>query len=609
MRTLGIPLKPLSILIPYLWPRRRLDLRLRVVASLTFLILASAAAALAPLMLAAATDSLSGANIFFPSSVKWIAAYVASLILAQGFAQARDLLFAGVAFHAARDIARRAFAHLFALSARFHAGRETGSLLRTIERGTGATGTILTYATFNTVPILFQIVLFSGEILWKMGAAALVIALITIAAYVWFTAVLTRRQADLRRAVNERDNAAGAKMVDSLLNYETVKFFGAETHERERFGSEMTRFAGTMTDAEVSIALLNCGQAAIMALGMGALMVLTAVGIHNGVYTLGAFVLSNAILVQLYQPLTVLGTVYHEIVQGLVDMEALTALLDRKPDIADTADAAPLVASRGEIELKDVTFAYEEGRTVLNGVSFRVPSGSTAAIVGPSGAGKSTIARILLRFHDIAGGRVTIDGQDITSVTQTSLRAAIGVVPQDAGLFNDTIAYNIAYGRPDATQAEIESAARIAQIDRFIRSLPNGYETEVGERGLKLSGGERQRLAIARAILKDPPILLLDEATSALDVHSEQAVQEAIAAAGRGRTTLIVAHRLSTVMGADVILVLARGKIAERGTHAALLAQGGQYAALWRKQQEARAARETIAANEDMLPPRDGTAL
>ena len=370
MRALGIPLKPLAILIPYLWPRRRFDLRLRVFSSLICLILASGAAAIAPLMLAAATDSLSGVNIFFASAspaLKWIAAYVVSLILAQGFAQARDLLFASVAFHATRDIARRAFAHLLALSPRFHMGRETGSLLRTIERGTGATGTLLTYATFNTVPILLQVALFAGEILWKIGVGALVIALVTIAAYVWFTAMLTRRQAELRRAVNERDNAAGAKMVDSLLNYETVKYFGAEAHERDRFGGEMARFARTMTDAEISIALLNCGQAAIMALGMGALMALTALGIRNGVYTLGAFVLGNAILVQLYQPLTVLGTVYHEIVQGLVDMEALTALLDRKPDIADTSDAAELVASRGAIEFQDVAFAYEEGRTVLTG--------------------------------------------------------------------------------------------------------------------------------------------------------------------------------------------------------------------------------------------------
>ncbi|MGH6870403.1 MAG: ABCB family ABC transporter ATP-binding protein/permease [Rhizomicrobium sp.] len=597
MRDFTLPLKPLRILIPYLWPARRLDLRLRTAFSILCLIVASALTAATPLMLSDATDSLSQKNIFPGGAVFWIAALAGARVLAQAFTQLRDLVFANVAFHATTDIARRAFAHLHSLSPRFHVERRTGALLRTIERGMRAAGTFLTYAVFTTIPILLQIAIFTAILLWKLGIGITLVALATIGLYVWFTFAITRRQTEIRRAVNARDNDAGARMVDSLLNYETVKAFAAEAHERRRFDREMARFARTMTEAEVSLAQLNIGQAAILALGMGAIMAITALGIRDGVYTLGDFVLGNAILMQLYQPLNVLGTVYHEVLQGLVDLEALTALFDRAPEIADPPGATPLAAGRGAIRFDHVTFAYGPGRTALDAVSFEVPAGKTVAIVGPSGAGKSTVARILLRFYDVAGGSVSIDGQDISRVTLPSLRAAIGVVPQDAGLFNDTIRYNIAYGRLDAAAIDIEAAARVAQIDGFIRTLPQGYDTIVGERGLKLSGGERQRLAIARAVLKNPPILLLDEATSALDTHSEHAVQAAIEAACRGRTTLTIAHRLSTIVGADEILVLVRGEILERGTHEALLARRGHYAAMWRKQQDARAAQDMLGSS------------
>jgi len=595
MGDFALPLKTLGFLVPYLWPARRRDLRLRIVVSILCLIVASGATVIAPLMLSAAADSLSEKNIFLPAAIFLIAGYAGARLLGQAFAQLRDLVFANVLFHATADVALRTVAHLQALSPRFHSGRRTGALLRTMERGMRAVGTFLTYALFNTAPVALQIAIFAGLLLWKLGIGITLVTLATVAVHVRFTIALTRRQAEIRRRVNERDSEAGARLVDSLLNFETIKYFTAEALERARYDREMAKFAGNMTEAEISVATLNVGQAAIMALGMGTVLVLTAFGIRDGRYTLGDFVLGNAILLQLYQPLTVLGTVYHEIVQALVDLEALIALLSAPVEIADAPSARPLAVPKGAIRFEDVRFAYGAGRPALNGVSFEVPAGGTVAIVGPSGAGKSTVARLLLRFYDPGGGRIRIDGEDIGRVTQASLRAAIGIVPQDTSLFNDTIRYNIAYGRPGAAEAEIEQAARVAQMDAFIRSLPQGYDTIVGERGLKLSGGEKQRVAIARAVLKDPPILILDEATSALDSHSERAVQAAIEAACRGRTTLIVAHRLSTVVGADEILVLDHGAIAERGTHCALLARGGVYAAMWAKQQRAEADRAAVA--------------
>jgi ATP-binding cassette, subfamily B, heavy metal transporter len=582
----------LSLLLPYLWPAHRMDLRLRIAGATLCMLLASAATASSPLILAALTDDFTRGAV---NTGALIAAYAASRVLTELFAQLRDFLFVDVQYHAMRDMGRRAFAHIHALSLRFHLERKTGGLIRSIERGLRAVNTFLSYAAFNTIPVLLQLLFFTAEFIWKLNAQIALVALAAVAAYVLFTIAVTRRQAQLRRAVNARDTEAVNKMIDSLLNYETVKYFGAEAHERARFDGAMAGFARTMFEAEKSLAFLNVGQSAIMAVGMGAIMALTAAGISDGVFTLGAFVLGVAILVQLYQPLTVLGTVYHEIVQSFADLEGLSAILDLPLEVQDKPGAKNLVVTRGEIRFDGVVFAYEPGNVALKSISFRIPPGKTVAIVGPSGAGKSTVSRILNRFYDITAGSVTIDGQDIRDVTQASLRAAIGVVPQDAGLFHDTIRYNIAYGRPDASGAEIEDAARLAQIDTFIRTLPLGYGTPVGERGLMLSGGEKQRVAIARAILKDAPILLLDEATSALDTHTERAVQSALAAARAKRTSLIIAHRLSTVVDADEILVLEHGAIIERGTHAELLAKAGRYAAMWNRQKAVSAAREQLA--------------
>ena len=420
-----------------------------------------------------------------------------------------------------------------------------------------------------------------------------------VVAYVWFTFAITRWRVKYRRDMNDSDTEANTKAVDSLINYETVKYFNNEGHETRRFDKSMEKYSRASIQAQISLSLLNTGQAAIMAVGMGIVMLLTAMGIAQGKFTIGDFVMGNAILIQLYQPLNLLGTVYREITQALVDMEAMFRLLYQPQEIQDKPGAKDLVVKGGEIRFDNVVFAYEPARIVLKGISFTVPAGKTVAVVGPSGAGKSTISRILYRFYDIKSGSVTIDGQDIRDVTQASLRAQIGIVPQDTVLFNDTVKYNIAYGRIGANEAEIKDAARYAQIDNFIRELPLGFESMVGERGLKLSGGEKQRVAIARTILKNPPILLLDEATSALDTHTEREIQSALADISRNRTTLVIAHRLSTVIDADEILVLDHGEIIERGRHSELLAKGGHYAAMWNKQKEAAAARERLQAVEN----------
>jgi len=428
---------------------------------------------------------------------------------------------------------------------------------------------------------------------------------VTVAAYIWFTFAVTRWRIRFRRQMNESDTEANTKAVDSLLNYETVKYFSAEGHETRRFDKSMARFAQASIQAQTSLSILNTGQAVIMAVGIGVVMVLAAYGISEGRFTVGSLVMANAYMIQLYQPLNFLGTVYREIVQALVDMEAMFKLLYQPQEVKDKPGAQPLTVSGGEIRFENVVFSYEPERTVLKGISFTVPAGKTVAVVGPSGAGKSTISRILFRFYDIRDGRVTIDGQDIRDVTQASLRAAIGIVPQDTVLFNDTVRYNIAYGRIGSDDAAVREAARLAQIDKFIRELPQGYGSMVGERGLKLSGGEKQRVAIARTILKNPPILLLDEATSALDTHTEREIQSALGEVSRNRTTLVIAHRLSTVVDADEILVLDHGEIVERGRHSALVARGGQYAAMWNKQKQAQEVRERLKAVEsdpDVVP-------
>jgi len=593
--------RPLWRLMPYLWPKGRPDLRARVLVSVFFLVLATGFTSISPLLFGWAVDQLrpSPANIALGTVLSLIGAYMVSRILMQACAQLRDGIFAQVQYHAMREVAVETFAHVHTLSLRFHLERKTGGLSRVIERGTKGIDSILSFALFSIFPTILLLVFYSIILLVQINAWVALSTIVMVVAYTWFTFWITRWRIRFRREMNQSDTDANTKAVDSLLNFETVKYFGNESHETRRFDASMEKYAGASIQSQVSLSILNTGQAAIMALGLGAVMALTAIGITRGQFSIGLFVAANAILIQLYQPLNLLGTVYREITQGLVDMEAMFRLLHQPREVQDRPGATPLLVSGGEIRFEDVVFAYDPERIVLKGISFTVPAGRTVAIVGPSGAGKSTISRILYRFYDITSGQVTIDGQDIRDVTQASLRAAIGIVPQDTVLFNDTVKYNIAYGRIGADEAEIREAARLAQIDRFITHLPQGYDSMVGERGLKLSGGEKQRVAIARTILKDPPILLLDEATSALDTGTERDIQSALNEVSRNRTALVIAHRLSTVIDADEILVLDHGVIIERGRHDALLARNGSYAAMWNRQREAAAARARLREVED----------
>ena len=539
------------------------------------------------------------AAVALGTSIALIGAYVLARILMQAFAQLRDGIFAKVQYHALREVGVSTFAHVHTLSLRFHLERKTGGLSRVIERGTKGIDTLLSFAVFSIFPTLFQLILFSTIMVLKLNWTIALVTIAMVATYVWFTFAVTRWRIQFRRDMNQSDQDANTKAVDSLLNYETVKYFNNELHETRRFDKSMEKYARASIQAQTSLSVLNTGQAVIMALGMGAVMILTAFGIRDGRFNVGDFVMANAILMQLYQPLNLLGTVYREITQALVDMDAMFRLLHRPQEITDKPGALPLHVTGGEIRFDNVVFSYDPERIVLKGVSFTVPAGKTVAVVGPSGAGKSTISRILYRFYDIQSGSVTIDGQDIRDVTQASLREKIGIVPQDTVLFNDTVRYNIAYGRIGATESEIKEAARYAQIDPFIRELPLGYDSMVGERGLKLSGGEKQRVAIARTILKNPPILLLDEATSALDTGTEREIQGALQEVSKNRTSLVIAHRLSTVVDADEILVLDHGEIIERGRHSQLLALNGHYASMWNKQKEAAAAREKLKEVEN----------
>ncbi|MBL8708427.1 MAG: ABC transporter ATP-binding protein/permease [Rhodospirillaceae bacterium] len=585
----------LRTLLPHLWPKGQWDLRARVIFAILCLVIAKLANICVPLLFKRMVDHLgefagaAGAAVtgITAISLGLLLAYGLARVVSQVFAEMRDSIFAKVAQRAIRAVALDTFRHLHALSLKFHLERQTGGLNRAIERGAKGIEFLLFFILFNVLPTLIEISMVC-VILWSLydwTYAAVTFA--TIAVYIWYSLAVTEWRIKFRRQMNESDQAANTKAVDSLLNYETVKYFGNEEHEARRYDAALRVYERAAIRNRTSLGALNAGQALIIACGLVAMMGMAAQGAAQGRMTVGDFVLVNAYLIQLYLPLNFLGSVYREIRQSLIDMEAMFALLRVDVEIADRPDARDLTVSAGEIRFENVAFDYDPRRPILQGVSFTVPAGHKLAIVGPSGAGKSTISRLLFRFYDVSAGRITIDGQDIRDVTQQSLRAAIGIVPQDTVLFNDTIAYNIAYGRPGASQAEIEAAARLAHIHDFVRDLPDGYDARVGERGLKLSGGEKQRVAIARTVLKNPPILLFDEATSALDSHTEREIQDNLAEVARDHTTLVIAHRLSTVIDADEIIVLEAGRIVERGRHEALLGQKGAYAAMWRRQQEA----------------------
>ena len=599
---------------PYIWPANRSDLKARVVFATVLVFVAKLATVAVPFTFKWATDALAGhgtapvwANSWFAwtlaTPVMMTIAYGGMRIIVAGLTQWRDGVFAKVAMNAVRRLALLTFEHMHLLALRFHLERKTGGLTRVLERGRNAIETIVRMLLLQLLPTIVEVVLVAWVLFFHFDWRYVIIVLVTVALYVGFTFYATEWRIGIRRTMNDSDTDANAKAIDSLLNYETVKYFSAEEREAQRYDRSMARYEGASVKAYTSLAVLNAGQAIVFSVGLAVAMVLCAYGIEAGRNTVGDFVMINAMMIQLYQPLNFMGLVYREIKQAVIDIETMFFILSRRPEIEDRSGAPPLKVHAGGIRFENVSFAYEPARQILNNVSFEVPAGRTVAIVGPSGAGKSTISRLLFRFYDVTGGRILIDGQDIRGITQQSLRAAIGMVPQDTVLFNDTIRYNIRYGRWDASDAEVEEAAGLAQIDGFIRLAPKGYETEVGERGLKLSGGEKQRVAIARTILKAPPILLLDEATSALDSHTERDIQEALDRVARNRTTLVVAHRLSTIVGADEILVLDRGNIVERGTHGELLSRGGLYASMWNRQREAQMAREILADVGEAIAP------
>jgi ATP-binding cassette subfamily B protein len=590
-------LATIQSIVPYLWPEGRFDLKARIVIAMIALVLAKVATLAFPLFYGAAVDALGGNGQAVQAvgvAISFILAFGVARILMQGFAQLRDAVASRAVYNAVRAVAGKTFRHIHALSLRFHLERKTGGLTRVIERGTKGIDILLFYVLFSIVPTVLELVLVCGYLWFAYHWGYVAITIVTVIIYGWFTIRVTSWRTEIRRRMNDSDTEANTKAVDSLLNYETVKYFNNEGHEASRYDQAMLQYADASEKSQMSLSFLNAGQAAIITVGLVSVMCLAAYHISIGQMTIGGLVVVNGFLTQLYVPLNLLGTVYREINQALIDMEKMFDVLNVAPEVKDKAGAPELVVRGGEIRFEDVVFSYDPERTILKGVSFTVPAGKTVAIVGPSGAGKSTISRILYRFYEIGSGRVTIDGQDIRDVRQDSVRASIGIVPQDTVLFNDTIRYNIKYGRMTASDAEIEEAARLAQIEPFIRRLPDGFKAMVGERGLKLSGGEKQRVAIARTILKNPPILLLDEATSALDTHTEREIQSALREVSRNRTTLVIAHRLSTVIDADQILVLDQGRIVERGRHEELLALNGAYAAMWNRQREAAEARARL---------------
>jgi ATP-binding cassette subfamily B protein len=583
-----------------MWPTDRPDLRLRVVLAIGALLVSKVATTLIPFAYKGIIDSLDGSApngaviLGLAVPIVLVIAYVLGNIIDAGFQQLRDVLFASVGQHAVRKLALQTFHHLHRLSLRFHLARRTGGLSRVIERGTKGIETIVRFTMLNIAPTLVEFVITAIIFVWMFGVSYLGLLVVMIWGYLYFTIKASNWRISIRRDMNNSDTDANGKAIDSLLNFETVKYFANEKMEAERYDASMAGYERSAIRIWTSLGFLNFGQALIFYAGFLIIAIMSIVGVMNGSLTLGDFVLLNTFLMQIYRPLNFIGFVYRELRQGLTDIEEMFKLLEQNPEVEDAIDAKPLAVTGPVIRFDNVSFHYDPERAILKGVSFEVPAGKTVAIVGPTGAGKSTISRLLYRFYDVTGGSITIDGQDLRDVTQESLRSAIGMVPQDTVLFNDTIGYNIQYGRPGASDEDVRAAAAMAQVGPFIDTLPKGYDTPVGERGLKLSGGEKQRVAIARTILKAPSILILDEATSALDTKTERDIQSALDVVSKNRTTVVIAHRLSTVVNADEILVLRDGLIAERGNHVALLAQDSLYAQMWNRQREATEAEEKL---------------
>src|SRR5919106_64535 len=580
-RLRGNEWKALATLVPYLW-----EYKWRVVAALAFLVTAKLANVGVPLVMKEVVDQLDERTALLVVPLALLAIYGVLRFSTTLFQELRDVVFIRVTQRAIRRVALGVFRHLHSLSLRFHLDRQTGGMTRDIERGTRGISTLLSYLIFSIFPVILEFALVAAVLLARFDWRFAAITFGAVAVYIVFTVMITEWRMEIRRRANELDSRANTRAIDSLLNYETVKYFGNEEFEARRYDEQLQKYEDAATKNEASLGVLNIGQSLIIAMAVTALMLLAAEGVASKAFTLGDLVLVNALLIQLYIPLNFLGMVYREIKQALLDMDRMFRLLSEHREVEDKPGAADLPAGPATVEFRNVEFFYERARQILHGVSFTIPAGHRVAVVGHSGSGKSTLARLLYRFYDVSAGSISVSGADIRNVKQSSLRAAIGIVPQDTVLFNDTILYNIRYGRPEASDEEIYDAARAAHIHDFIETLPRKYDTAVGERGLKLSGGEKQRVAIARALLKNPRILIFDEATSALDSRAEKAIQAELERISQGRTTLVIAHRLSTVMDADQILVLAQGRIVERGSHGQLLEVKGEYARMWALQQE-----------------------